>query len=231
MEQTQKTKQKVKGSIKAGVLSGAALAVLAAALAGGFFNRTDSAVAAGAPVPVTIDGVYTVLSEPSPEVATEAATAVDPYVMPAPMRQAAAGFALSGLLAGVIGLFGPNRLFNLLLRYGKRLARISARAAKHPVRAAGKAAQATVRATAKVTSRVLRKPGQFLLVVAGLTLFTFTGISVLDVQWQAGLLAGAGLAGAAFYGLRKTGQAMTGLNQKWSGLTKKWGRGHHKAAA
>lgn len=202
-----------KGSFKGGALSGAALAVLAAALAGGFLNRSSASGSAtdDSAAPFTIDGTYRVVTETGEPAAETSKGALDPHVMPEPMRRVAAGAALSGLLASMIALFGPNRILNMLASLGKKIARISMKAAEQPIRAAGVAARATSQAAAKV----FRKPGQMLLIFAGLTIFTFTGISVMDIQWQAGLVAGAGVAGAAMYGWRKTGKAFSSLGNIW----------------
>ena len=213
-------------SFRNGAMGGAALAVLAAMMAGGIFSRSEAGGENAGPM--TIDGTYRVVTTPDAgEPAAETSKgALDPHVMSEPARRAAAGLALSGLLSGMIGLFGPNRLLNLLVAFGKRLGRMTAKVAEKPVQAAVTVAKATTKATA----RLFRKPGQLLLIFAGLTIFTFTGISLMDVEWQAGLIAGAGIAGATMYGVKKTGEAFGDLANKIS-FPKVWQARPARAAA
>jgi len=77
---------------------------------------------------------------------------------------------------------------------------------KKVLRAVEKTAQATVKASAaaaKSAARVVRSPLRYLAWVAGLTLFALTGVSLFDIEWIGGLIAGASLAGLAAFGSAK----------------------------
>lgn len=74
---------------------------------------------------------------------------------------------------------------------------------KKVLRAVEQTAQATVKASAaaaKSAARAVRSPLRYLAWVAGLTLFAMTGVSLFDIEWIGGLIAGAGLAGLAAVG-------------------------------
>jgi hypothetical protein len=154
---------------------------------------------------MTIEGDYRVVDG-------EVREAENPMV-----KRAAAAAMLTGMTASVIGIFGPNRFLNMLLGFGSWLAGLLKKGASEAASASAKAAKSTVKAAAKVAKR----PGQWLLIVGGLTLFVFTGISVLDIQWQAGLVAGAGATAAAFYGFDKTGEMLGSVANSCSDA---WGR-------
>lgn len=77
---------------------------------------------------------------------------------------------------------------------------------KKVLRAVEQTAQATVKASAaaaKSAARAVRSPLRFLAWVAGLTLFAMTGVSLFDIEWIGGLIAGASLAGLAAFGSAK----------------------------
>lgn len=77
---------------------------------------------------------------------------------------------------------------------------------KKVLRAVEQTAQATVKASAAVAksaARVVRSPLRYLAWVAGLIVFAMTGVSLFDIEWIGGLIAGAGLAGLAAIGTAK----------------------------
>ncbi len=120
----------------------------------------------------------------------------DPYLMPAPARQAAAGAALGAVLGGLFGLLGGNGLLNFLASMG----RFMVTAVKTPVKAAKQVATATVSA--------VKNHGKLIGLLGGLTLVAFTGIVFFDAQWQAGMVMGAAITGIAFMGVGKTREAL-----------------------
>ncbi len=94
------------------------------------------------------------------------------------------GGAVAAGLAGLIQLFGWPNISAALKRVGPALAAVPG--------AAVRLAKASV-----------ASPFRFLLVAGGLSLFAFTGISFLDVEWLAGLATGAAIVLAGTLGARK----------------------------
>ena len=133
----------------------------------------------------------------------------DSHLISKDLRQNAALAAIAGLVSSLVALFGANKLLQMLAGVGRSVGTATAKAAEVPVRAAKKAAGATAKATAKATGHMLKGPGRWLMTVVGLTVFALTGIAFLDVQWEAGLLAGAGISAAAIWGWNKTGRALS----------------------
>ncbi|WP_300577904.1 hypothetical protein [Phenylobacterium sp.] len=100
----------------------------------------------------------------------------------------------AGALAGLVRLVGPRKLAKAVADTTVEGARITAKAASSAVRATG---------------RALSSPLRFLALVFGLGLFALTGAGLYDVEWILGLLSGAALAGAAFYGALKTRRVLS----------------------
>lgn len=134
----------------------------------------------------------------------------DPHLVSQQTRQFLAWSALAGLAGSVFAMFGANRLLNLIVGLGQVLGRWGARAAEAPVKAARSAARATV--------KVMKKPGRWLATVIGLGIFALTGVAFLDVTWEAGLIAGAGMGAAAAWGWQKTG---TMLSRRWDAVRRR----------
>lgn len=95
----------------------------------------------------------------------------------------------AGALAGLVKLVGARRVAKIVTEGAVRTARVAAAGASVAVKAVGKA---------------VSSPLRFLAVLFGLALFALTGAGLYDVEWIAGLISGAVLAGAGFYGLWKT---------------------------
>ena len=118
------------------------------------------------------------------------------------------GAALGGLVGSLFGLFGGNWLINFLAGLGASLWQVTKKLAKAPVKA--------VKYAAAATGSMVRKHGKWLAIVGGLALVAFTGVVFFDAQWKAGLVIGAGLAGASFYGLKRGRKFGAGLMAKVS---------------
>ncbi|MCI5043104.1 MAG: hypothetical protein MRY72_00280 [Aquisalinus sp.] len=121
-----------------------------------------------------------------------------------------AATALSGLIASAFALFGANRLLQFIASAGRWLGQGTTKAAS----ATWSATKSTTAAMGRAGVKIARKPMRVLFLVGGLTLFAFTGIAWFDVEWQVGLLTGAGITGAATYGLDKTGKFFKNLARK-----------------
>ncbi|MEE9330049.1 MAG: hypothetical protein V3V30_07905 [Parvularculaceae bacterium] len=132
----------------------------------------------------------------------------DPHLLSETARKAAAGAALGGLVGSLFGLFGGNWLINFLAGLGASLWQVTKKLAKAPVKA--------VKYAAAATGSMVRKHGKWLAIVGGLALVAFTGVVFFDAQWKAGLVIGAGLAGASFYGLKRGRKFGAGLMAKVS---------------
>ncbi|MHA7872588.1 MAG: hypothetical protein ACX939_09590 [Hyphococcus sp.] len=89
---------------------------------------------------------------------------------------AAAGAVLAALYHGI----GPKKV---------------ARAVRATATRAVEATTATAAAAASGASRALRSPIRFLAWMAGLFLFSLTGVALFDIEWIGGLIAGAGITG------------------------------------
>ncbi|MCI5048427.1 MAG: hypothetical protein MRY59_13080 [Aquisalinus sp.] len=128
-----------------------------------------------------------------------------------------AATALSGLIASAFALFGANRLLQFLASAGSWLGNGTTKAAS----ATWSATKSTTAAMGRAGVKIAQKPMRVLFLVGGLTLFAFTGIAWFDVEWQVGLLTGAGITGAATYGFDKTGKFFKNLKHKASVLRRK----------
>ncbi len=107
-----------------------------------------------------------------------------------PAQRAALIAVALGALGWLVKLLGPKRV----------------------LRAVEKTAEATVKvsaAAAKTAIRAVRSPLRYLAWVAGLTLFALTGVSLFDIEWIGGLIAGASLAGLAAFGSMRLRSAFT----------------------
>ena len=155
-----------------------------------------AAQAAADAAPTLEDEVIVVSAQGEAEV-VEGTGLLDPHVLPGPHQRWAMGAMLGGLIAGLAGLVGFNRLLNWTARAGRTVARASVAAAKAPVKAAKIAGAAAM--------RTLKTPGQWALGIGAVGLFLIAGIALLDVQWKAGLAIGAGtaIAGTMVYARAK----------------------------
>ncbi len=94
------------------------------------------------------------------------------------------GGAVAAGLAGLLQLFGWTTLSAAIKRAGPAIAAVPG-------------------AAVRFVKDSVTSPFRFLLVAGGLSLFAFTGISFLDVEWLAGLATGAAIAVAGTLGARK----------------------------
>ena len=186
-----------KTGLKTTTAAGAAGFVIAAAV----FGALSSAAKAAQTDPVEpVDAVSATMNDEASLAWTMPAAEGDPHLLGPDAQRFAAWAALAGLISSAVALIGANRLLNWLAGAGAALGKAGAAAAKAPVKAA--------KAAAKATSKVLKKPGRWLITVVSLTVFALTGVAFLDVQWEAGMLAGAGLSAAAIWGWNKSGDAV-----------------------
>lgn len=186
-----------KAGLKATTAAGAAGFVIAAAV---FGVLSSAAKAAQTDAMEPMDAASVTMSDEASLAWTMPAAEADPHLMGPDARRYAAWAALAGLISSAVALIGANRLLTWLAGAGTALGKAGAAAAKAPVKAA--------KAAAKATSRVLKKPGRWLITVFSLAVFALTGVAFLDVQWEAGMLAGAGLSAAAIWGWNKSGDAI-----------------------
>lgn len=186
-----------KASLKAATAAGAAGFVIAAAV----FGVLNSAAKAAQTDPIEpIDAASASINDEASLAWTMPAAEGDPHLLGPDAQRYAAWAALAGLISSAVALIGANRLLNWLAGAGTALGKAGAAAAKAPVKAA--------KAAAKATTKVLKKPGRWLITIVSLTVFALTGVAFLDVQWEAGMLAGAGLSAAAIWGWNKSGDAV-----------------------
>ncbi|GGD17719.1 hypothetical protein [Aquisalinus flavus] len=186
-----------KAGLKATTAAGAAGFVIAAAV---FGVLSSAAKAAQADAIEPMDKASVTMDEEASLAWAMPAAEADPHLLGPDARRYAAWAALAGLISSAVALIGANRLLNWLAGAGTALGKAGAAAAKAPVKAA--------RAAAKATSKILKKPGRWLITVVSLTVFALTGVAFLDIQWEAGMLAGAGLSAAAIWGWTKSGDAI-----------------------
>ena len=174
----------------------ASMTAIAAVLSVGM-AAADEGAASAPPVlaPETVQTGPAVAGTPVPETAasTEAAASARTWL----------GAGIIGtVIAGLVAILGLQRIGEMMGSTGKAIQDGAVRTANF----AGKAARGAIGAG----GRLLRKPLRFLLILVGGGIFLLTGISVMDIEWQAGLVAGLGLAGSLWYGARKLGRVWPG---------------------
>ncbi len=124
--------------------------------------------------------------------ADESPEAADPHLLAPAHKKWALSLALGAVLSGLAGLIGFNGLLNSLARSGQAAAKAAIAVAKAPARAAKTAAVAV--------AKTVKKPGQYLLGASLVTVCLVATVALLDIQWKAGLLVGAGAAVAGMLG-------------------------------
>jgi hypothetical protein len=107
--------------------------------------------------------------------------------------------AAAASLAGLVKLIGARRVGAFVTESAVKTARAAATGASVAVKSVG---------------RAVSSPLRFLAMLFGLALFALTGAGLYDVEWIAGLLSGAALAGAGLYGLWKTKRAFNPIRVK-----------------
>ncbi len=158
------------------------------------------------------------LDEPAHPTINTTDTAVQTVVAPAGATQVVkenshrwiAAATVSGLIGSLLAVFGANRILQFVANLGSWFGK----GAKSAADASFKTAKAAAGAATKAGTHALRKSGRWLLIATSLTIFVFTGIAVLDLEWPAGLLTGAGITGAAAYGFNRTRDAVRDLMKK-----------------
>jgi len=101
------------------------------------------------------------------------------------------GGAMALILAALTKLIGANRVLNMAAQAGPTL------------RKAGEAIASAPAAAANAIGSAVTQPFKFLILVGGLALVGFTGISIFDLHWSAGLATGAGLTALTWVGSSK----------------------------
>ena len=97
--------------------------------------------------------------------------------------------AAAAALAGLVRLIGAGKI---------------ARAAGKTVKQAAKVSIKAAAGAGRVLSRSFGSPLRFAAVIAGLGLFSLTGLWLFDIEWIGGFAAGAALAGVMIYGGLRT---------------------------
>lgn len=97
--------------------------------------------------------------------------------------------AAAGALAGLIKLVGARKL---------------ARAAGNAVGSAAKVSVQAAAGAGRALGRAVASPLRFSALMAGLAIFSLTGLWLFDIEWMGGLVAGAAMTGVAAYGAMKT---------------------------
>lgn len=197
-----KSADRARSGVKAKAGAGAAGFVIAAAVFGVIFSAAKAKAAEeavpAAELSATISPATLGWSIPQAEAAENFSG--DPHLIGPQGQRYLAWAAVAGILSSLVALVGANRILQWVAAAGAWLGRASSKAAESSV----KAAKSAVKATAKVVG----KPGRWLLTVAGLAVFALTGVAFLDIQWEVGLVAGAGIGAAAVWGWRKSGEAV-----------------------
>ena len=124
--------------------------------------------------------------------AADTSQANDPHLLAPAHKKWAISLALGAILSGLAGLIGFNGLLNSLARGGKAAAKAAVTVAKVPAKAAKTAAVAV--------AKTMKKPGQYVLGASLITVCLVATVALLDIQWKAGLLVGAGTAVAGRLG-------------------------------
>lgn len=115
-----------------------------------------------------------------------------PAVEAAPPGKASNPWLIGGAMALIFGalikLVGPNRVMNMAAQAGPAVHKTAEAIAKAP------------KAAAKAVGSALTTPFRFLLLVGGLAMIGFTGISIFDLQWGAGIATGIGMTAVTWIG-------------------------------
>ena len=174
-------------------MMGVGLAALSAAALGTFSAAHAAHLGEGAHLTGdTHDHVVVVDAAGAAAVAEATPAAADPHLISPQHGRWALMLAFGGVVASLVSMIGFNGLLNNLAQGGKAAAKAVASAAVVPVKAA-----------ASVAGRVLGGPTRIVLGAGLVGVVLVASIALLDIQWKAGLVVGAGTAIAGVVGWAK----------------------------
>jgi len=114
-----------------------------------------------------------------------------PAVEAAPAKQTnpwLIGGAMALIFGALVKLVGPNRVMNIAAEAGPALQKTAESIAKAP------------KAAAKAVGSALASSMKLMVLIGGLAMIGFTGISVFDLQWSAGIATGIGMTALTWVG-------------------------------
>ncbi len=106
------------------------------------------------------------------------------------------GGAMGLIIAALIKIVGANRVMNIVADAGPTLAR------------AAEAIVSAPKMAAKALGSAVTSPIKFLMIVGGLAMIGFTGISIFDLHWGAGIATGIGMTAVTWLGTSKIANRM-----------------------
>ncbi len=106
------------------------------------------------------------------------------------------GWLIGGAVALILGalykLVGANRMMNIVANAGPAVRR-SVEFTREKIAEAPKMA-------AKAAASALSSPARMLILIGGLAMIGFTGVSVFDLHWSAGIMTGIGMTAMTWVG-------------------------------
>ncbi|MEL6111901.1 MAG: hypothetical protein AAFR20_03765 [Pseudomonadota bacterium] len=163
---------------------------LAAALGFSFAGPGLGASAAAAPADsIDSDTAFIIAAQNAygtsvPAVDAEAPRKTSPWLI-------GAGMAL--ILGALVKLIGANRVMNLAAEAGPALQKTAETLAEAP------------KAAARAMGAAMTTPLRYLMLIGGLAMIGFTGISFFDLEWGAGILTGIGMTAVTWAGTARFG--------------------------
>lgn len=103
-----------------------------------------------------------------------------------------AGMAL--ILGALVKLIGANRVMNLAAEAGPALQKTAETLAEAP------------KAAARAVGAAMTTPLRYVMLIGGLAMIGFTGISFFDLEWGAGILTGIGMTAVTWAGSARLGK-------------------------
>lgn len=146
-----------------------------------------TAVADKAPIESVLDDVRPVTNGSVPEVAL-AQKSPNPWLI---------GGAMALILAALVKLVGANRVMNIAAEAGPAIRKTAETIANAP------------KAAAKAVGSAMTSPLRFLALVGGLAMLGFTGISIFDLEWTAGIATGIGMTAVTWVGAHKLSRKLS----------------------
>jgi len=178
--------QPVRGSVRVSAISLLALGVLGH----GASFADDAMMAASLSSTLQNPNILEAAASKTSIEVKPSVTRVD-YVAPKTPKKLLIGGAMALIFAAIGKLVGANRLMNLFANAGPVVKKAAETIANAPA------------AAAKKVGSVMMSPVKFLMLVGGIAMIGFTGISVLDLHWSAGIVTGIGMSMMVWVGAQK----------------------------